>query len=183
MLILAPLFGLIALAIKASDGGSVLFAQTRVGRGGKEFRFYKFRSMVPDADGLKQDLMEQNHLDGDLKFKLADDPRLTRVGRWLRKTSLDELPQLWNVLRGDMGLVGPRPPVPSEVALYTSYQLRRLCVRPGLTCIWQVSGRSELPFDAQVEMDLEYIRRRSLYLDLTLLIRTIPAVFFMRGAY
>jgi len=139
--------------------------------------------MIRNAESLKVDLLEQNHFADDIKFKIPEDPRITGMGRLLRRTSLDELPQLWNVFKGDMSLVGPRPPVPSEVAQYTPYQRRRLSIKPGLTCIWQVSGRSELCFQKQVELDLNYIENRSLWLDFVLLLRTVPAVVFMQGAY
>lgn len=183
LVILAPVFALIAIVIKLSDFGPVLYAQTRVGEGGRHFRFFKFRTMVRNADDLKESLIDRNHFQGDITFKLTHDPRVTRVGRFLRRTSLDELPQLWHVLTGEMTLVGPRPAVPSEVAEYNPYELRRVTVRPGLTCYWQVSGRSDLPFERQVELDLQYIENQSLWLDLLLLVRTIPALVLMRGAY
>lgn len=183
LVILAPVFALIAIVIKLSDFGPVLYAQTRVGEGGRHFRFFKFRTMVRNADDLKESLIDRNHFQGDITFKLTHDPRVTRVGRFLRRTSLDELPQLWHVLTGEMTLVGPRPAVPSEVAEYSPYELRRVTVRPGLTCYWQVSGRSDLPFERQVELDLQYIENQSLWLDLLLLVRTIPALVLMRGAY
>jgi lipopolysaccharide/colanic/teichoic acid biosynthesis glycosyltransferase len=139
--------------------------------------------MVPNAEALKADLIPQNiHGENGITFKLKHDPRITPIGRFLRKASIDELPQLFNVLRGEMSLVGPRPPLPSEVANYNERHLQRLSVLPGLTCLWQVSGRAELPFEEQVRLDLEYISRRSLALDLSLLIRTIPAVISGRGA-
>lgn len=183
LLALAPLLALVAVLIKLTSRGPVLFSQMRVGRGGREFRFFKFRSMVIDAEARKAGLLDRNDHRSSLTFKMKQDPRVTWVGRLIRRTSVDELPQLWNVLRGDMSLVGPRPAVPAEVARYTPRQRARLAVTPGLTCIWQVSGRGDLPFDRQVEMDLEYIRGRSLWLDLALLARTVPAVFSARGAY
>ncbi|MGE0708215.1 MAG: sugar transferase [Planctomycetota bacterium] len=189
LVLLSPLLLLLALLIKLEDGGPVLFSQVRVGRGGRWFRFYKLRSMSPDAEARRAALKarwqdEQAALGGDaLRFKLVEDPRVTRVGRWLRRASLDELPQLVNVLLGDMSLVGPRPPIPEEVADYGPRERLRLEVEQGITCIWQVSGRSTIPFPRQVEMDLDYIRRRSLLLDLALLVRTIPAVLDSRGAY
>ena len=139
--------------------------------------------MTPNADQRKWLLLHQSHHNDSRTFKIPQDPRITRVGRILRKTSIDELTQLWNVLMGDMSIVGPRPAVPSEVALYTSEDRRRLLVKPGLTCIWQVSGRGDLPFTAQVQLDLEYIQRRSLWLDIKLISKTIPAVLSGRGAY
>ena len=183
LLTLAPLYALLAVVIKATDGGTVLFWQTRVGRWGQEFRFPKFRSMVPDADSRLHEVLVLNQHKTGVTFKLKNDPRLTRIGRLMRRTSLDELPQLWSVLAGDMTLVGPRPAVPREVSLYTLDDRQRLEVAPGLTCIWQVSGRSDVPFARQLKMDLEYIERRSLALDLKLLALTVPAVLSGRGAY
>jgi len=178
----SPIGLLLALLVKL-DGGPALYWQDRVGRYGKVFRFPKFRSMVVNADALRAKVVAQNdHEGGGITFKQENDPRITRVGRFLRRTSLDELPQLWNVFTGDMSLVGPRPALPSEVARYTVMQRRRLEVKPGLTCIWQVSGRSQIPFEGQVAMDLEYIRTRSFFGDIVLLIKTVPAVLFGRGA-
>jgi lipopolysaccharide/colanic/teichoic acid biosynthesis glycosyltransferase len=181
--LLAPLLAVVAVLIKLTDGGPVLFWQKRVGRWGREFPFPKFRSMVPNADRLKDALLAQNDHKEGVTFKMRDDPRLTWVGRIIRKLSIDELPQLWCVLRGEMTLVGPRPPVPREVAQYTLAQRRRLDVTPGLTCIWQVSGRSTIPFPRQVELDVQYIESQSLWLDLQLLARTVPAVLLGRGAF
>jgi len=184
LLALAPLLALVALAIKLTDGGAVLFWQTRVGQHGREFRFPKFRSMVADAEARKAALAAANSHGADgVTFKMKGDPRITRIGRLIRKLSIDELPQLWLVLTGDMSLVGPRPPVPSEVARYTLEDRRRLEVTPGLTCIWQVSGRSEIPFERQVGLDVEYIESRSFLMDLRLLARTVPAVLAGRGAF
>ncbi|MEX0937688.1 MAG: sugar transferase [Pirellulales bacterium] len=183
LLVLAPPMVVIALWIKLTDYGPVLFRQVRVGRGGREFVCYKFRSMVMGADELKEQLQAQNHHQNSFTFKMRRDPRVTRVGWLIRKTSMDELPQLWNVIQGDMSIVGPRPPVPSEVAWYTPYHLRRLEVKPGLTCIWQVSGRGDIPFEQQMVHDLQYIENRSLWLDLSLIFKTIPAVVSGKGAY
>jgi len=180
---LSPLLVGVALLIKLADFGPVCFAQTRVGRGGRHFRCYKFRSMVPNAEAMKEQVKDMNHHGDGVTFKIPRDPRLTRIGRLLRKTSIDELPQLWNVLRGEMSIVGPRPPVPSEVAQYSLRHLRRLEVVPGLTCIWQVSGRSDVAFERQVEMDLYYVDNRGLWLDLKLIALTIPAVISAKGAY
>jgi len=180
---LAPLFTLITFAIKLTDRGPVLFWQERVGKWGRTFWMPKFRSMVVDAEILKERLAEQSDHGDSIRFKMRRDPRITTVGRILRRLSLDELPQLWNVLRGDLTLVGPRPPVPSEVACYTLAERRRLDVTPGLTCIWQVSGRADIAFPQQVQMDLDYIRRRTFSLDLKLIALTVPAVFSGRGAY
>jgi lipopolysaccharide/colanic/teichoic acid biosynthesis glycosyltransferase len=184
LLLLAPLLALLALAIRLQDGGPVLFWQRRVGRHGVEFDFPKFRSMRVDAEAVRAQLLARNqHGAEGLTFKMKRDPRITPLGRLLRRASLDELPQLWCVLRGDMSLVGPRPPLPSEVARYSQEDRERLTVIPGLTCIWQVNGRSEVPFPQQLEMDLAYIRQPSLWADLWLLIKTLPAVIKGRGAY
>jgi lipopolysaccharide/colanic/teichoic acid biosynthesis glycosyltransferase len=183
LILLMPLFAAIALTIKLTSRGPIFFSQWRVGEGGRRFRFYKFRSMVVDAEERKAALLAWNDHQDSITFKMKRDPRITLIGRWIRKGSIDELPQLWNVLKGDMSLVGPRPPVPSEVALYTEEEWQRLTVTPGLTCLWQVSGRGDLPFDRQVELDREYIRRRSWWFDCVLLLRTIPAVLTARGAY
>jgi len=183
LIVLSPLLLLTALLIKLEDGGPVFFAQTRVGKGGREFKFLKFRSMCVDAEQKRARVVASAQQEDSVRFKLAQDPRVTRVGRNIRRTSIDELPQLLNVLRGDMTLVGPRPPIPSEVAKYPPHQRRRLDVEQGITCTWQVSGRSLIPFEEQVELDLGYIRTRSLALDFALLLRTIPAVLSGRGAY
>jgi len=183
ILVLSPLFALVALAIKATDRGPVLFWQSRVGQWGREFPFPKFRSMVVNAEALKDQLLEQNQHGESVTFKMKKDPRITWIGRLIRRTSVDELPQLWCILRGDMSLVGPRPPVPREVAVYTLKDRRRLDVIPGLTCIWQVEGRGDVPFDQQVEMDLSYIESQSLWFDIKLLLKTVPAVLTGKGAY
>lgn len=183
ILFLSPVILFIALAIKLYDGGPVLYLSQRVGRWGREFTFPKFRTMVTNAEQLKTTLAEENESKEGVLFKMKRDPRVTPIGRLLRRTSLDELPQLFCVLRGQMGLVGPRPPLPEEVAQYSLKDRRRLDVKPGITCIWQVSGRSDLPFQQQVRLDLEYIESQSLWLDIKLLLRTIPAVIFGRGAY
>lgn len=184
LLALSPFFLLVALCIKLTDRGPVLFWQTRVGRWGREFSFPKFRSMVTNAEALKDALIGQNdHKDGSITFKMKRDPRVTWIGRVIRRLSVDELPQLWCVLKGDMSLVGPRPPVPREVAQYSLADRRRLNVTPGLTCIWQVSGRGDIPFPQQVELDVQYVESRSFWLDIKLLLKTVPAVFSGRGAY
>jgi len=183
LLVLSPLFAVVAAAIKLTDGGPAIYWQTRVGTYGREFPFPKFRSMVMNADAMKDQLLAQNqHKDG-VTFKMKDDPRVTWIGRIIRKLSIDELPQLWCVLKGDMSLVGPRPPVPREVALYTLADRRRLEITPGLTCIWQVSGRGDIPFPQQVKLDVQYIESQSLFLDLKILLQTIPAVLTGKGAY
>ena len=183
LLCLWPLFLGVALCIKLTDGGPVLFWQTRIGRWGREFPFPKFRSMVVNAEALKDDILEQSDHEDSITFKMKKDPRVTWIGRIIRKLSIDELPQLWCVLKGDMSLVGPRPPVPREVAEYTLSDRRRLDVIPGLTCIWQVSGRGDIPFDEQVELDVQYIESQSIWVDIKLLLGTIPAVLLGKGAY
>jgi exopolysaccharide biosynthesis polyprenyl glycosylphosphotransferase len=177
-----PVFFLLAILIRLDSPGPTLFAQVRVGKGGKEFRLYKFRSMAPDAEALRVELEHENEQDGPL-FKIREDPRVTRVGRLLRKYSFDELPQLINVLKGDMSLIGPRPALPVEVDQYTPYHRQRLIVTPGLTGLWQVSGRADLPFERAVELDLYYIEHQSVWLNLWILIKTVPAVISARGAY
>jgi exopolysaccharide biosynthesis polyprenyl glycosylphosphotransferase len=176
-----PVVLLVALAIKVTSSGSVLFRQTRCGLNGRRFTLYKFRTMVEDAEERRGDLLHLNEMDGPV-FKLRRDPRVTGLGRLLRRFSLDELPQLWNVLKGDMSLVGPRPPIPEEVARYQRWQRRRLAMKPGLTCLWQVSGRNELDFQRWIELDLQYIDSWSPWLDLKILAKTIPAVLSGRGA-
>ncbi|NJK88294.1 MAG: sugar transferase [Myxococcales bacterium] len=184
MTVFGPVFVGTALAIKLEDGGPILFRQKRVGRGGRVFDMYKFRSMVRNAEELKAALEAANaHGAEGITFKIKDDPRITRVGRLIRKYSVDEFPQFFNVLNGDMSLVGPRPALPKEVARYKAAQLRRLLVKPGITCLWQVNGRSEIDFDGQVRLDLEYIASESLKTDLVLLLKTIPAVLKGDGAY
>ncbi|MCF8383061.1 MAG: sugar transferase [Chlorobium sp.] len=180
---LSPLFLLTALAIRIEDPGPVFYTQIRVGQNGRHFRFYKFRSMIMSADKIKAQLAAQNESRAGVIFKMKNDPRITRTGRIIRKFSIDELPQLINVLNGDMSLVGPRPPLPSEVSEYTLEQRKRLHVIPGITCLWQVSGRSDIPFTDQVRLDLEYIKSAGLLNDIRLLLKTIPAVLTGRGAY
>jgi N-acetylglucosaminyldiphosphoundecaprenol N-acetyl-beta-D-mannosaminyltransferase len=180
---LSPVFIITAAAIWIEDPGPVFFSQARVGRNGRHFRFFKFRSMVIDAERLKQQLAGQNESADGVIFKMKRDPRITKVGRVIRKTSIDELPQLFNVLLGDMSLVGPRPPLPAEVAGYTLEQRKRLHVMPGITCLWQVNGRSDIPFNEQYMLDLEYIRSSSILNDIWLLLKTVPAVLTGKGAY
>ncbi|HEV8676640.1 MAG TPA: sugar transferase [Methylomirabilota bacterium] len=178
----APVLTAVALAIKLEDGGPILFRQVRVGKYGRHFIMYKFRSMVVNAEALKAQLMARNEMRDGILFKIKNDPRITRVGRLIRKLSLDELPQLFNVVRGDMSLVGPRPPVPSEVARYDPAHRRRLLATPGITCLWQVSGRNNIDFPGQVRLDVQYIERQTLGMDLAILVRTLPAVISGRGA-
>jgi lipopolysaccharide/colanic/teichoic acid biosynthesis glycosyltransferase len=182
LILLSPFMIGAALAIKLEDGGPIFYKQIRVGKWGIPFEIIKFRSMRLDADKMKDELLEGNETDG-LTFKMKKDPRVTRVGRLIRKGSIDEMPQFLNVLRGDMSMVGPRPPVPREVALYGAHERRRLEITPGITCIWQVSGRSNIPFDKQVLLDIRYIRERTIWNDIELLFKTIPAVLFGKGAY
>lgn len=182
LLLLAPFFFLIAVCIRADSRGPVIFRQTRLGLRGRAFTFYKFRSMCVDAESSRQKILHLSEVSGPI-FKMRNDPRITRVGRWLRRYSIDELPQIFHVLKGDMSFVGPRPPLLDEVAKYEDWQLRRLSVLPGITCLWQVSGRSKLSFDDWVRLDLQYIDSRCLLLDIRILIKTIPAVISGDGAY
>jgi exopolysaccharide biosynthesis polyprenyl glycosylphosphotransferase len=179
---LSPVFLLVAMLVKLEDGGSVIFAQVRVGRWGRLFNMYKFRSMCRNAEERLREILPQNQHRQGVTFKMKHDPRITRVGRWMRRYSLDELPQLFNVLKGDMSLVGPRPPLPREVDLYSMTDRRRLAATPGLTCFWQIGGRSEIDFKEQVQLDVLYIESQSLWLDLKILCKTIPAVLSGKGA-
>ena len=183
MVLLSPVFLAIAAAVKLSSPGPVIFSQIRVGRYGRHFKFYKFRSMRQDAEAQKDKLMDRNESADGVIFKMKEDPRITKVGKFLRRTSLDELPQLWNVFIGDMSLVGPRPPVPSEVEKYTLEVRKRLDVFPGITCLWQIKGRSEIPFHEQVQLDKEYILTSGVWKDFVILLKTIPAIIGGRGAY
>ncbi len=180
VLALPVVFG-IAVLIKLTMGGRVLYRQTRCGLNGRQFTLYKFRTMIEGADEKQSDLLHLNEMDGPV-FKLSRDPRVTWIGRFLRKFSLDELPQFWNVLRGDMSLVGPRPPIPREVAQYKRWQRRRLSMKPGLTCLWQISGRNHLDFNRWIELDLEYIDSWTPWLDFKILLKTVPVVLTGRGA-
>ncbi len=183
LVVLSPVFLTLAAIIIIEDGRPVFFFQKRVGLNGRVFRFYKFRSMVRNADAIKTQLLAQNESGDGVIFKMKKDPRITRIGGFLRRYSLDELPQLINVLLGDMSLVGPRPPVPAEVAQYTLEDRKRLHVTPGITCIWQVSGRSDIPFREQVQLDVRYIRTQGVWNDIGILLKTIPAVLLGKGAY
>ena len=182
LLLALPIMLTAALAIKLDSPGPVLYRQTRLGKNGRPFGMLKLRSMVDGAHAHRAVLAAESAMDGPI-LKIRCDPRMTRVGRWLRKASVDELPQLWHVLCGEMSLVGPRPAIPEEVGRYEPWQRERLAVKPGLTCTWQVSGRSDIPFEEWVRLDIAYIHRRSLWLDLKLLLLTIPAVLTARGAY
>ena len=178
-----PVLVVLALLVRLDSQGAPLFRQTRVGKQGREFTVYKLRTMRADAESLLESLREQNEAADGLLFKIREDPRVTRVGKYLRKWSLDELPQLWNVVRGDMALVGPRPPLPGEVALYGAEVARRLLVRPGITGLWQVSGRSNLSWDDSVRLDLYYVENWSLALDAMIVWKTVFAIFRKDGAY
>jgi exopolysaccharide biosynthesis polyprenyl glycosylphosphotransferase len=182
LVLLAPLLAGVAVAIRVDSPGPILFRQRRTGVNGREFTLLKFRSMYQDAEARLEALRARNEASGPV-FKIRDDPRVTRIGRFLRRTSIDELPQFWNVLRGEMSVVGPRPPIPSEVARYERRHARRLSVKPGITCTWQVSGRSGIGFDRWMELDLSYIDSWSLWQDVKILARTIPAVLSGRGAH
>nr|WP_247664162.1 sugar transferase [Heyndrickxia faecalis] len=183
LIFLSWLFLLVAILIKIEDPkGTVFFKQIRVGKNGKEFYMYKFRSMVMNAEEKLKDLLELNEVSGAM-FKMKEDPRVTKIGRFIRKTSIDELPQLWNVLMGDMSLVGPRPPLPREVKEYTEYDLQRLLVTPGCTGLWQVSGRNSLNFSQMVELDLYYIRERSFLFDLIIIFKTFKIIISPNSAY
>lgn len=182
LVLFSPVFLAIALLVKLEDGGPIIFAQTRVGQFGREFKMFKFRSMCMDAEARLQELLAKNRHGNGVTFKIQDDPRITRAGRWLRKLSLDELPQLYNVFIGDMSLVGPRPPVPREVKLYSLADRRRLAAMPGITCVWQISGRSEIDFAGQVKLDVGYIENQDFWTDLKILALTVPAVVRAKGA-
>lgn len=177
----APILLVCALLVKATSRGPLFFFQERTGRGGRRFRMIKFRTMVPEAAEMKSALADENLMGGP-DFKVANDPRVTRIGRLLRQTSLDEAPQLWNILRGDMSLVGPRP-TSFDASTYDLWHTERLEVRPGLTGLWQVEGRGEIDFDDRVRLDITYVRNRCMSLDVSILLRTIPAVLLQRGAY
>lgn len=183
LIIFSPILAVTIAAIYLENPGPIFFTQIRVGKDGRHFRLYKFRSMVLGADKMKSALTDKNESGDGVIFKMQRDPRVTRVGRFIRKFSIDEMPQLINVLKGEMSLVGPRPPVPKEVDAYTLDQRKRLHVVPGITCIWQVSGRSDIPFQDQVRLDLEYIKSTGVLTDIAILLKTIPAVLGGRGAY
>ncbi|MEY4940087.1 MAG: hypothetical protein RIQ93_1822 [Verrucomicrobiota bacterium] len=183
LVMVSPVFIGVALLIKLDDRGSIFFPQIRVGRHGRHFRMLKFRSMRVDAENRLRDLLVQNQHGEGVTFKLKADPRVTRVGRFIRRFSIDELPQFYNVLIGDMSLVGPRPPVPREVAKYSLADRRRLAVKPGITCIWQISGRAEIGFHGQVQLDVSYIESRTFREDIRIILKTVPAVLSGKGAY
>lgn len=184
LILLSPVYATTALLIKIEDRGPIFFKQERIGYRGASFYMWKFRSMVINADQIKDELLKENqHGDSAVTFKMKHDPRITRIGRFIRKYSVDELPQFWNVFRGDMSIVGPRPCVPREVVMYTMEDRARLLAKPGLTCFWQVAGRADIDFAGQVRLDVEYIRSESVWLDIKLLLKTVPAVLLGKGAY
>jgi len=176
ILLISPVMIVVAILIKLDSKGPVFFAQKRVGQDGKRFSMYKFRSMCPDAEGLLKKLEADNEMTGPM-FKIKEDPRITKIGKFIRKTSIDELPQLFNILSGDMSLVGPRPSLPKEVAQFTSFQKQRLVAKPGLTCYWQVRGRSDVSFEEWMEMDVEYLMERNTIVDIVLIFQTVGVLF------
>jgi lipopolysaccharide/colanic/teichoic acid biosynthesis glycosyltransferase len=183
IILLSFLFVIIAILIKMEDPkGTIFFSQKRVGRNGKEFKMFKFRSMVFNAEEKLQELLKHNEISGAM-FKMKDDPRITKVGKFIRKTSIDELPQLFNVLKGEMSLVGPRPPLPREVALYSNYDKQRLMVTPGCTGLWQVSGRNSLGFEKMVDLDIDYIRNRTILFDIKIILKTVLVLFGSKDAF
>ena len=183
LLLGSPIFIITALLVKCTSPGPIIFSQVRVGKFGRHFKFYKFRSMYIDAEARKAELLQHNESKDGVIFKMKHDPRITPVGRFIRKFSIDELPQLFNVFLGDMSLVGPRPPLPQEVRTYSLEERKRLNITPGITCLWQVSGRSELPFSKQIALDKEYIASRSAWKDFLILLKTIPAILTGKGAW
>jgi len=182
ILLFLPLMVPLVILIKLESNGPIFFRQIRVGRNRRHFVCYKFRSMVADAETLKEEFRYLNEAEGPM-FKIRDDPRITAIGRFLRRSSLDELPQLFNVFKGDMSVVGPRPQIPSEVELYEPWHYRRLEVTPGITCLWQVSGRSSIGFEEWMRLDMEYVKLRSFIFDVKILLRTLPAIIARRGAF
>lgn len=182
LIVLSPVFLIVSLAIKAEDRGPIFYSQVRLGKGQRPFKMWKFRSMIVDADKKLEKLLKQNEVEGAM-FKMKEDPRITKVGRFTRKHSLDELPQLWNVLIGEMSLVGPRPPLEREVADYSEYDKQRLIVKPGCTGFWQVTARNDVDFEGMVNLDLEYIERSGVLFDIGILFRTVAIVFKPNSAY
>lgn len=181
LVILSPILSIVAILIKLESKGPAIFAQSRIGLNGKEFKMYKFRSMVQNAEELKEKLAKQNEMSGPM-FKIKNDPRVTKVGKFIRKTSIDELPQLLNILKGDMTLVGPRPSLPREVEKFESWMLKRLEVKPGLTCYWQVSGRNNIDFYEWMKLDLKYVNDMSFWLDIKLIFKTVAVLFGDKNA-
>ena len=181
LLLLSPVIVIVACAIKFTSKGPIFFSQKRVGKNGELFDMYKFRSMVVNAEELKEKLAHQNEMSGPM-FKMKDDPRVTKVGKFIRKTSLDELPQLWNVLKGDMSLVGPRPSLPKEVVQFEGWMYKRLEVKPGLTCYWQVSGRNNIDFEDWMKLDIKYVDERNIWIDIKLIFKTVLVLFGDKNA-
>ena len=181
LLLLSPVIAIVACAVKFTSKGPIFFSQKRVGKNGQLFDMYKFRSMVVNAEELKEKLANQNEMSGPM-FKMKDDPRVTKVGKFIRKTSLDELPQLWNVLKGDMSLVGPRPSLPKEVKQFEEWMYKRLTVKPGLTCYWQVSGRNNIDFEDWMKLDISYVEDRNLWIDIKLIFKTVFVLFGDKNA-
>lgn len=182
LILLSPIIAIVACAVKVTSKGPIFFSQKRVGKNGELFEMYKFRSMVVNAEELKENLEEQNEMSGPM-FKIKDDPRITKVGKFIRKTSIDELPQLWNVLKGDMSLVGPRPSLPKEVEQFDNWMFKRLSVRPGLTCYWQVSGRNNIDFEDWMKLDCRYVDERNLWIDIKLIFKTVFVLFGDKNAH
>ena len=182
LLLLSPVIAIVACAVKFTSKGPIFFSQKRVGKNGKIFEMYKFRSMVVNAEELKEKLVHQNEMSGPM-FKMKDDPRVTKIGKFIRKTSLDELPQLWNVLKGDMSLVGPRPSLPKEVNRFEKWMYKRLTVKPGLTCYWQVSGRNNIDFEDWMKLDINYVEDRNLWIDIKLIFKTVGVLFGDKNAH
>ena len=181
LLLLSPVIAIVSCAVKFTSKGPIFFSQKRVGKNGQLFDMYKFRSMVVNAEELKEKLANQNEMSGHM-FKMKDDPRVTKVGKFIRKTSLDELPQLWNVLKGDMSLVGPRPSLPKEVKQFEKWMYKRLTVKPGLTCYWQVSGRNNIDFEDWMKLDISYVEDRNLWIDIKLIFKTVLVLFGDKNA-
>lgn len=181
LLLLSPVIAIVSCAVKFTSKGPIFFSQKRVGKNGQLFDMYKFRSMVVNAEELKEKLANQNEMSGPM-FKMKDDPRVTKVGKFIRKTSLDELPQLWNVLKGDMSLVGPRPSLPKEVKQFEKWMYKRLTVKPGLTCYWQVSGRNNIDFQDWMKLDISYVEDRNLWIDIKLIFKTVLVLFGDKNA-
>ena len=182
LIILSPVLLIVAIAIKIDSKGPIIFRQNRIGKNEKKFGMYKFRSMVVNAEELKENLEEQNEMSGPM-FKIKYDPRVTKVGKFIRKTSIDELPQLWNVLKGDMSLVGPRPSLPKEVEQFDNWMFKRLSVRPGLTCYWQVSGRNNIDFEDWMKLDIKYVEERNFWIDIKLIFKTVFVLFGDKNAH
>ena len=182
LILLSPIIAIVACAVKVTSKGPIFFSQKRVGKNGELFEMYKFRSMVVNAEELKGNLEDQNEMSGPM-FKIKDDPRVTKVGKFIRKTSIDELPQLWNILKGDMSLVGPRPSLPKEVEQFDNWMFKRLSVRPGLTCYWQVSGRNNIDFEDWMKLDVKYVEERNIWIDIKLIFKTIFVLFGDKNAH